>query len=228
VTGRPALLGDEAEHQRRIQQCRVGRSQVPCDQDVRPVTVRHTRHGHPEQPGDDAIPHVVQIRHSPRKIVAGAGKQVTVGGKGVIHGAFRGTADVDAALHIGQQLRIPGHHGLRLKYRLGFAAGQIATRDQIGRHRCNGLARPSLLTPPALSGDLPRRRLKHRDAHMPHLADRHAMTCTDASQRCPHLTHPGSERQSRPPRSRLHCRPPRRPAGDSPCPSVVRRWDVRP
>ena len=72
--------------------------------------------------------------------------------------------------------------------RLGLAARQIATRDQVGRHSFHGLAGAPLLALRLLRRNLLGRRLENRRPHVPNLADRHTVAHADASQRCLHFT----------------------------------------
>ncbi len=188
MTGRPALLGHEAEDQSRIQQRRVGRSQVPCHQYIGLVTVRDTRHGNPEQAGDDTVPHVIEVGHPPGEVLPGPGQQLPVRRERVVHRALGRAADGDAPLYVRHQLGILGHHGLCLEHGLGLAPRQIAACHQVGRHGVHGLARPPLLALRLLHRDLLGRRLQHRRSHVPNLADRHTVAHADASQRCHHLT----------------------------------------
>lgn len=64
VTRRPALLGDETEHEGRVQQRGVGGRQVPGHQHVGLVTVRDPGHRDAQQTGDDTIPHIVEVGHT--------------------------------------------------------------------------------------------------------------------------------------------------------------------
>ncbi len=188
MAGRPALLGDEAEHQRRVQQRGVGGSEVARDQDVRLVAVGHTRHRHPEQPGDDTVPHVVEVGHTTGEVLAGTRQQSAIRGERVVHGALGRAADRDTPVHVRHQLGVLGHHGLRLEHRLGLAARQIAARVQVGRHSVHGLAGTPLFALGLLRRDLLGRRFEYCRSHVPNLADRHTVAHTDASQRCLHLT----------------------------------------
>ena len=188
VAGRPALLGDETEHQRGVQQRRVGGSQVTRDQHVRLVAVRHARHRHAEQPGDDPVPHVVEVGDPPRQVLPGAGQQRPVRGERVVHAALGGAADGDTPLDVGHQLGVLRHHGLGLEHGLCLAARQIAARDQVGRHSFHGLAGAPLFALGLFRGNLLGRRLQHRRTHVPNLADRHTVAHADASQRCLHFT----------------------------------------
>ena len=190
MAGGPALLGDESEHERRVEKRGVGRCQVPGDEDVGLVAVRHPGHRHAQQTGDDTIPHVVQVRHPAGQVLTGTGQQGPVRGKGVVHCALGRASEGDPPLHVRQQLRILGHHGLCLEHGLGLAAGQIAARDQICGHGFDGLTGAPLLTLGVLGRDLLGRRLQDRRPHVPDLADRHSVAHTDASQRCLHLTRP--------------------------------------
>ncbi|GAA3153910.1 hypothetical protein GCM10017687_84680 [Streptomyces echinatus] len=188
MAGGTTLLGHEAENQRRVEQRRVGRGQIPGHEDVGLVTVRYARHRNAQQPGDDPVPHVVEVGHAPREVLTGTGQQLPVRREGVVHGTLGSAADGDPAVHVRHQLGILGHHGLRFQHGLGFAPRQIAARHQVGGHRVDGLAGAPLLPLGILGGDLLGRRLQHRRTHVPNLADRHAMAHADASQRCLHLT----------------------------------------
>ncbi|GAA3112957.1 hypothetical protein GCM10020254_69120 [Streptomyces goshikiensis] len=188
MAGRPALLGHEAEHQRRVQQSRVGGGEIPRDQHVRLVAVRHTRHRHAQQARHDPVAHVVQVGHPAGHVLAGPREQLAVGGERVIHAALGGAADRDAAVDVRDELRVLGDHGLSLKHVLGLAAGQLAARDQVGRDRADGLTGAPLLALRLRRGDLLGRRFENRRAHVPDLADRHTVAHADASQRCLHFT----------------------------------------
>ncbi len=188
MTGRTALLGHEAEDQGRVQQRGVGRSQVTGHQHIRLVTVRDTRHRHAQQPRDDAIPHVIEIGNPPGQVLTGTGQQLPVRRERVVHGTLGGAADGDPPVHVGHQLGVLRHHGLCLQHGLGLAPRQIAARHQVGGHGVHGLTGASLLPVRVLGGNLLGRRLQNRRAHVPYLADRHAMAHADASQRCLHLT----------------------------------------
>ncbi len=188
VTGRPALLGDEAEHQRRVEERRVGRRQVPGDQDVRLVAVRHTGHRHTEQPRHDPVPHVVEVRDPTRQVLPGIGEQRPVRGERVVHGTLGGAAHGDTPVDIGHQLGVLRHHGLRLEHVLCLAAGQIAACDQVGRHGFHRLPGAPLFALGLLGGNRFGGRFQHRRAHVPNLADGHTVAHADASQRCLHFT----------------------------------------
>ena len=188
VAGRPALLGHEPEHQRRVQQRGVGGREVARDQHVRLVAVRHTRHRHAQQPGDDPVPHVVEVGDPAGQVLTGTRQQLPVGGERVVHRALGRAADGDPPVHVRHQLGVLRHHGLRLEHRLGLAARQIAPRHQVGGHSLHGLAGAPLFALRLLRRNLLGRRLEHRRAHVPHLADRHTVAHADASQRCLHFT----------------------------------------
>lgn len=188
MAGGTALLGDEAEHQSRVQQGGVGRRQVTGDKDIGLVAVGDTRHRDPQQTGDDTIPHVVEVGHATGEILTGAGQQLAVRGERVVHPALGRTADGDPSLHVCHQLGVLGHHGLRLEHRLGFTSRQVAPCHQVGRHSLHGLAGAPLFTLRLLRGYLLRGRLQHRRSHVPNLADSHTVAHADASQRCVHLT----------------------------------------
>ena len=182
MAGRPALLGHEAQHQRRVEQRGVGRRQVAGDQHVGLVAVRHTRHRHAEQSRDDPVPHVVQVRDPARQVLPGLGQQRPVRGEGVVDRALGGAAHGDAPLDIGHQLGVLRHHGLGLQHRLRLAAGQVAARDQVGGDSVHRLPGAPLLALGLLRGNPLGRRLQHRRTHVPNLADRHTVAHADASQ----------------------------------------------
>ncbi len=188
VTGRPALLGHETEHQGRIQQRGVSRSKIPRHEHIRLVAVRYTRHRNAQQPGDDTIPHVIKVGHPTGEVLTGTRQQLPVRRERVVHRALGRAADGDPPVHVRHQLGVLGHHGLRLEHGLGLAPSQIAARHQIGGDGVHRLASPPLLPLGLLRGDLLGRRLQHRRTHVPNLADGHAMAHADASQRCLHLT----------------------------------------
>ncbi len=78
VARRSALLGDEAEDQRGVEQRRVRGSQVACDQHVRLVAVRHTGHRDAEQAGHDPVAYVVEVGDTAGQVLTGTGQQRTV------------------------------------------------------------------------------------------------------------------------------------------------------
>lgn len=188
MTGRSALLGDKSEHQSGIEQRCVGRRQVARDQHIRLVAVRHTRHRHTEQSRDDPVAHIVEVRDPSRQILPGSGQQSPVRGKCVVHRTLGAAPDGDAPIHVGHELGVLGHHGLRLEHRLRLAAGQMASGIEVGRNSVNGLASTPLLALGLLRGNPFGRRLEHSRTHMPNLADRHTVAHADASQRCLHFT----------------------------------------
>lgn len=188
MAGRAALLGDEAEDEGGVEQRRVRGREVTSNKDVRLVAVRDARHGYPEQPGDDTVPHVVEVGHATGEVLTGTRQQRAVRGERVVDRSLGRAADRDTPIHVRHQLGVLGHHGLRLEHGLGFAPRQIAARHQIGRHSLDGLAGAPLFALRVLHRDLLGRRLKHRRSHVPNLADCHTVAHADASQRCLHLT----------------------------------------
>ncbi len=187
MAGRPALLGHEAEHQRRVQQRGVGRREVPGEQHVRLVAVRHTRHRHPQQARDDPVPHVVQVGDPAGQVLPGRGEQRPVGGEGVVHAALGAAADRDPAGHVGHQLRVLRHQRLGLQHGLGLAARQVPAGVQVRGNGLDGCLGAGLLARSVLGRDLGGRGLQHRGAHVPHLADRDSVADTHASQRLLHV-----------------------------------------
>lgn len=152
MTGRSALLGDKSEHQSGVEQRCIGRRQVARDQHIRLIAVRHTRHRHTEQPRDDPVAHIVEVRDPSRQILPGSGQQSPIRGKRVVHRTLGAAPDDDAPIHVGHELGVLGHHGLRLEHRLRLAAGQMASGTEVGRNSVHGLASTPLLALGLLRG----------------------------------------------------------------------------
>ncbi len=188
MAGRPALLGHEPEHQGGVEQRGVGGREVARDEHVGLVAVRDAGHRNAEQPGDDAVPHVVEVGDTAGEVLAGAGQQRPVGGEGVVDRALRRAADRDPPLHVGHELRVLGHQRLGLEDRLGLTARQVAAGVEVGRHRFHGLAGAPLFALRLLRRYLLGGRLQDRRPHVPDLADGHTVAHADASQRCLHVT----------------------------------------